>query len=148
LPVFKDQTYSIYSAKQIFDMVGDVEKYPEFLPWCSAAKIINKENNILKAELAIGYNSYSLSYTSLVTLISDEKHNNYAIDVEAISGPFKYLINKWNFTTLTQGGCDIEFFIDFAFESLLFEKLIGGFLEKSLNKMVKSFEKRAKKLYG
>ncbi len=148
MPEFKDKTHSTCSAKQIFEMVADIAKYPEFLPWCSAAKIISKESNELKAELAISYNSYSISYTSLVTLIADEKKNHYAINVEAISGPFKHLINKWDIKGLAKDGCEIEFFIDFAFESLLFEKLVGGFLENSLNKMVGAFQKRAKNLYG
>lgn len=149
MPEFKEKIYSNYKAKQLYDMVKDIEKYPEFLPWCSAAKILTSDSDSIKADLVISYNKYSLSYTSLVKLITfDENYHNCAINVEAIAGPFKYLMNKWSFIDSEQGGCEVIFFIDFAFESILFEKLVGGFLENSLTKMVGAFEKRAKKLYG
>jgi coenzyme Q-binding protein COQ10 len=136
-----------YSAEQIYSLVMDIEKYPEFLPWCKQAKIIeiiSKEN--LRADLLINFKSFFEKYRS------DVKHGKstsdiYFVDVVAIEGPFKKLINRWKFRDLAQGGCEVEFFIEFEFNSFFLTKMLGTIFEKASQKMMAAFEQRAREIF-
>jgi coenzyme Q-binding protein COQ10 len=137
-----------YSAKQIYLLVMDIEKYPEFLPWCKQAKIIEKiSNENLRADLLINFKNFFEKYRS------DVKHgkngdNLYFVDVVAIEGPFKKLVNQWKFRDLENGKCEVEFFIDFEFNSFFLTKMLGGIFERAAEKMMTAFETRAADILG
>lgn len=133
-----------YSPQFLFDLVLDIESYPQFLPWCAKASIISKNEHEINAELIINFQGFSSGYLSRVTF--DNFENTYKIDVQAISGPFKYLINKWHFQEIDKNLCKVEFFIDFEFKTMLLNKLIGVFFAQATEKMILAFEERAKNI--
>ncbi len=138
---------SEFSVDQLYQLVVDIEKYPEFLPWCSAARILEETEHQIVADLIISFKAFTEHYRSQVEL-SPPRSGKAAVDVSLISGPFKYLNNNWKFKTLKNGGTLIEFYIDFEFKSALLQKLIGLLFNKACQKMVDSFEARAKELFG
>ncbi len=144
MPSLKQTKTLPYPAKLLHDLVMDIEQYPQFLPWCKQAKItkiISDEN--LEADLLINFKSFFEKYTSNVT--HGKNNDEYFIDVVAIKGPFKKLVNQWRIKDL-QNGCEVSFFIDFEFNSILLTKLIGVIFEKATEKMMDAFEARAKEL--
>jgi coenzyme Q-binding protein COQ10 len=146
MPSHKEIKTLPYSAKQMFDLVLDIEKYPQFLPWCLAAKITKKINDLhLEADLVINFKGFTQKYSSDVRA-SKTIDNEFLISVAAIDGPFKSLVNSWQFKDIS-GGCQVEFFIDFEFKSLILGKMIGMIFEKATNKMIDAFEARAKIIY-
>lgn len=143
MPTLTDHQRSPYTPRQLFALVADVERYPEFLPWCRAARILEHKEGELLAELVISFKGFTESYTSRVVLTPPA-----AIDVTMTRGPFEHLVNRWRFTPEGQGGTAIEFFLDFKFRSRLLEALIGGLFEKATRKMAAAFTARADALYG
>ncbi|MDE3037408.1 MAG: type II toxin-antitoxin system RatA family toxin [Pseudomonadota bacterium] len=137
-----EQQISPYSPQQLFDLVADVERYPEFLPWCRAARVLEHKDGEILAELVISFAHLTERYTSRVTLSPPD-----AIDAAMIKGPFTHLENRWRFTP-EGGGTRIDFFLDFRFRSKLLEKLIGGLFGKAAAKMTGAFKTRADELYG
>jgi coenzyme Q-binding protein COQ10 len=142
MPRHTEQQLSPYTPKQLFDLVVDIEKYPQFLPWCRAARILERNENEFLGELVISFAHITESYTSRVTL--SEPHS---IDVVMVKGPFEHLTNHWKFTP-TENGTRIDFALDFKFRSRILEKLIGSLFSKATGKMVTAFKKRAQELYG
>lgn len=132
-----------YTSQQLFDMVSDIEKYPEFLPWCVACRIKDKRNNIITADLIVGYKVIRERFTSKVTL--NEPND---ILVEYLDGPMKYLHNRWQFRDLGNGQCEVDFFVDFEFKNPLLQSLMGVFFDEIIRRMTRAFEDRAKELYG
>lgn len=143
MPIHTEQQTSPYTPQQLFDLVADVEKYPEFLPWCRAARILERGENEFLAELIISFAHHSESYVSRVKL-----HAPDAIDVALVRGPFEHLTNNWKFTPRPDGGTIIDFSLDFKFRSRILEKLIGSLFSKATAKMVTAFKVRADSLYG
>jgi coenzyme Q-binding protein COQ10 len=143
MPIHVENQFSPYSPQQLFDMVADVEKYPHFLPWCRAARVIERKDNEFLGELIISFAHITESYTSKVTLNPEAG----IIDVAMVKGPFEYLTNHWKFTA-SEGGTIIDFALDFKFRSKILEKLIGGLFSKASAKMVDAFKARADALYG
>mgnify|MGYP003994569085 CR=1 FL=1 len=133
-----------HSPEQLFDLVADVEKYPEFLPWCVGARIRSREADVLVADLIIGFKGITEQFTSQVKL----DRVAMKIDVTYQDGPFKYLNNHWLFISGEGGTCDIDFFIDFEFKSRLLQALMGPLFGEAVRRMVGAFESRALKLYG
>lgn len=137
-----------YSASQMHDLVMDIEKYPEFLPWCKQTKIVEiiSDNN-LRADLLINFKGFFEKYRSDV---KHGKHSDetYFVDVTAIQGPFKKLVNQWRFRDLEDGNCQVEFFIEFEFNSLLLSKMLGAFFSKAVEKMMSAFETRAEEMFS
>jgi coenzyme Q-binding protein COQ10 len=131
-----------YSAKQMFDLVADIGRYPEFLPWVQATRIIGQQGNVVTAELVVGFKMVREQFTSRVTLDRPAR-----IHIDYISGPLRYLKNDWVFRDVP-GGCEIDFTVDFEFRSFLFEKLAGMFFGEAFRRMVASFEARARAVYG
>jgi coenzyme Q-binding protein COQ10 len=134
-----------YSAKEIYDLVIDIEKYPQFLPWCKNAKItevISSEN--LHADLLINFKNFFEKYTSNVEHKKIE--DDYQVNVVAIKGPFKSLVNIWKIRQIEEKKCEVEFFIEFEFNSIFLTKMIGAIFEKATEKMMTAFEKRAQDL--
>lgn len=137
---------SRYSLEQLYNMVLDIEKYPEFIPWCSSATIIEEAETMLIADLFISFKAFTESYRSQVTL-SPPQNGSATIDVKMISGPFQHMDNKWEFEK-TDSGTRVKFYIDFKFKSFLLEQLIGVFFTSACDKMIDAFEERAQHLYG
>jgi coenzyme Q-binding protein COQ10 len=132
-----------YSVEQMFDLVAEVDLYPEFLPWCLASRITKKEEEFFYADLIIGYKMIREKFTSKVTLSYPDN-----IHVEYIEGPMKFLSNQWKFIPQQDGGCMIDFYLDFEFKHKVLENLMGLFFEKAFQKMVGAFEQRANSLYA
>ncbi|MCE2993334.1 MAG: type II toxin-antitoxin system RatA family toxin [Alphaproteobacteria bacterium] len=145
MTVLNKEYKSQYSIEQLYNMVVDIERYPEFIPWCSSAKIIDEAETIIIADLFITFKSFTESYRSQVTL-SPPQDGLAKIDVKMISGPFKHMDNAWTFES-TESGTVVKFYIDFKFKSFLLEKLIGVFFTSACEKMIDAFEARAKHLY-
>jgi len=144
-----------YSPRQLYDLVADVERYPEFLPWCRAARIIQRKDNEFTAQVVIGYKMVRESFVSRDVLSppggGPDGDGPGRIDVTYEEGPFRYLNNHWIFEPKEidgKPGCRIDFFIDFEFRSHLLQKIIGTLFNEAALKMIDSFEKRAAELYG
>lgn len=143
MPTHAEKRAVPFSPQQLFDLVADVQRYPEFLPWCVGARIRKREGNLIVADLVIGYKMIRERFTSKVTL-SPERNR---IDVEYADGPFKYLNNHWVFEP-HDGGCMIDFYVDFEFKSRMLQKIIEVFFNEAVRRMVTAFESRAYELYG
>ena len=140
---FKEQRIMPYNFELIKDIIMDIEKYPDFLPWCDHATILSKTDQYITAELTVSFKSFSENYISKVLL---EKNNDeYIIQAEAISGPFEYLQNIWNIKRHNNASI-VNFSIDFQFKSKILNKLIGIVFSKATEKMIAAFEERAKNL--
>ena len=137
-----------YSASKMFDLVSDVESYPAFLPWCSGARIncqYNADNKyVIIADLIISFKAFREQFTSEVTL----DRNSNEILVNYVDGPFKYLINRWQFTDEKDDECMAAFAVDFEFKSKILQAVIGIVFNDAMIKIVGAFEKRAFDLYG
>lgn len=144
----KDVQFSPYSPRQLYALVADVARYPEFLPWCRAARILRRESEtVFFAELVIAYKSFSERYTSRVELVPGEgEATPHAIHVVMTEGPFHYLTNEWLFTEENQG-TRIDFTLDFQFRSALLSSLLGPFFGAAAGRMAEAFKKRADELY-
>lgn len=132
-----------YRSDQLYDLVSDVEKYPEFLPWCAAVRILSRSDTEVVADLSIGYKLFRETFRSRVHLTPKTR-----IDVEYITGPFHHLNNHWVFKEVSEKGTDIDFFIDFAFRRSLFQSAAQLVFEGAFNQMLSAFEKRAHEIYG
>jgi coenzyme Q-binding protein COQ10 len=143
MPTHAEKRVLPYSSEQLFDLVADVERYPEFLPWCLAARIRERSSTLVVADLLIGFRMVRERFTSRVALARPTR-----IDVAYTDGPFRYLNNHWVFTDLPDACCEIDFFVDFEFRSALLQKLIGLLFNEAVRRMVSAFETRAKHLYG
>lgn len=142
MPQHAEKRFLPYTQEQLFDLVADVERYPEFLPWCVGARILRRDGDVLTADLIVGFKMLRETFTSKVTLnrLSD-------IQVEYQKGPFKHLRNIWNFIP-RDGGCEIDFYIDFEFKSRLLRNIMGPLFGEAVRRMVSAFEDRAKTIYG
>ncbi|MCC8417577.1 MAG: type II toxin-antitoxin system RatA family toxin [Rickettsia endosymbiont of Bryobia graminum] len=143
MPHFHQEKILPYDAEKLFNLVLDVESYPEFIPWCEAARIISQNENRIIAELVIKIKTFTEKYQSRVTSYSSNQL--FIIEVEAISGPFKYLKNSWKFSKIDTG-TKVEFFIDFQMKLTIFDNLVGMFFGEATKKMIDAFEKRAQAL--
>jgi coenzyme Q-binding protein COQ10 len=131
-----------YTPEQMFDLVADVAKYPQFLPWMIGARIRSRTETDMVADLIIGFRIFRESFTSKVTFARPER-----IHVDYVSGPLKYLKNEWAFVAV-DGGCRVDFQVDFQFQSRMFETLVGALFTEAVRRMVAAFEKRAAELYA
>lgn len=133
-----------YTPEQIFDLVADVPRYPEFLPWCISTRVTERPSDtVMLAEMEIGFKLIRERYTSRITLNRPRE-----LVVESLDGLFKELHTDWRFVGAPQGGVNVEFEIRFAFRSILLQTMIGAVFNEAARMMVRSFEKRAKYLYG
>ncbi|MDB9715270.1 type II toxin-antitoxin system RatA family toxin [Amylibacter sp.] len=146
MPTHTEKRIMPYTAKQMYDLVADVETYPNFLPWCAATRIrkVTKDSHktIIEADLIIAFKVFRERFGSRVTL----KAEKFSIDVEYLDGPFKYLNNHWIFRDV-DGGCEADFFVDFEFKSRVLQALIGVVFNEAMQRIVKAFEMRADDLY-
>jgi len=144
MPTHAEQRLLPYTPEQLFDLVADIERYPEFLPWCVGARIKSRQEHELVADLVIGFKMIRERFTSRVTL----DRPNLRIDVAYTEGPFRYLDNHWIFRPEPGGHTRLDFFVDFEFKSILLQKIIGALFNEAVRRMVAAFEARAKQLYG
>jgi len=144
-----DTQQSPYSTQQIFDMVLDIERYPEFLPWCRTARILERGAGEMTAELAVSFLHLTESYVSHVTYRRPASPaDGGAIDARLLRGPFKHLTNNWIFSPREGGGTNITLDLAFEFRSRLLDSLIGSLFGKATDKMALAFAKRADALYS
>jgi len=143
MPMHAEMRRLPHTPEQMFDLVADVARYPEFLPWCMATRIRRREGDTLVADMVVGFKMFREKFTSRVTLTHRDR-----IDVLYEDGPFKYLNNHWVFERTEDGGCEIDFYVDFEFRSRILQKAIGAVFNEAVQRMVTAFEKRAQDLYG
>ena len=141
-----------HTPEQMFDLVADIEKYPEFLPWCIATRIRKRDTengfDMVISDMVIGYKLFREKFTSKVLLQSPNR-----IDVAYFDGPFSHLKNHWIFEPVysekdSKDACMVDFYIDFKFKSGIFQSTIGAVFNKAVNRMIIAFENRANELYG
>lgn len=132
-----------YSAEQMFALVTDIARYPEFLPWVIALRVRSDSENEAVADMIVGFKGLRESFSCRV-----HKEWPRLVTVSYIDGPMKHLENEWHFAPLESGGCRVDFMVDFSFRSRVFETLAGQMFDKALRKMIAAFEARAGELYG
>lgn len=137
-----------HSARDMFNLVADIEQYPDYLPLCEAMRIVRNEERddkrVLIAKMQVGYKFIRESLTTEVVLDPADR----VISVQYLDGPFSFLENRWRFVPLTDRSCDIHFFIRYSFRSHMLERLMGGLFAKAVRKYTEAFEQRADKVYG
>ena len=148
MPSYSDICISPHSPAKLYAMVLDVEKYSDFLPWCRAARILERHSDYFIGELIVSFSHLTERYSSKVVGVPPSSSAEGSIDVTLVKGPFSHLSNRWRFVALPDGGCEIHFDVDFKFKSGLLEKLIGGVFTRAVEKMSASFMTRADALYG
>ena len=132
-----------YSCEQMFDLVADVGRYGEFLPWVVATRVRSDSEHEMTADMLVGFKAIREKFTSRVT-----KDRPNRIDVHYMDGPLRDLDNSWVFRPTEDGGCEIDFCVQFTFRNSVFEALAGQYFDRAFRKMVEAFEKRADELYG
>jgi coenzyme Q-binding protein COQ10 len=136
-----------YSPMQLFELVADVPRYPEFLPWCHAGRIRRREGpDVQIAELAIGFGPFHEKFASRVVLAPDAP-GGPRIDTTGIEGPFRRLVSRWTFQPHPTG-CTIDFELEFDFRSMLLQQTVRLLFAEAVKRMVSAFEARARELYG
>ena len=131
-----------YRADQLFDLVADVGKYPQFLPWCAGAVVRSRSETEMVADMTIGFGPFRETFTSRVTLERPQR-----VKVRYENGPFRYLNNQWDFLP-HPNGCEVDFFVDFEFRSRILQAAIGVVFNEAVRRMVGAFNKRAREVYG
>lgn len=143
MPKFESSDILPFRDKDLFALVLDVESYPEFLPWCSEVKLVEKGDGYIIADMKIKFSAFAEEYRSEVRF-QDERI--YKVEVKAISGPFAYLTNCWNFHNLNNNFTRVDFFIDFDMKSFLLSQAVAIFFKKATVKILESFKLRAEKV--
>lgn len=143
MPGIRESRQLPYSAEQMFDLVADVARYSEFLPWVVATRVRENSETTMVADMLVGFNALREKFTSRVEKLRPER-----IEVHYLDGPMRDLDNVWRFTPLPQGGCEVDFMVEFTFRNALFERLAGQYFDRAFHKMVGAFEARAHQLYG
>ena len=143
MPTHAERRVLPYTPEQLFDIVADIERYPEFLPWCVATRIRTREGNLITADVVIGFKMFRERFTTRNVLDRPRR-----IDVTYHEGPFKYLNNHWLFEPVGGDSCDLDFYIDFEFRTRLLQMAVGVLFNEAVKVLVSAFEKRAKAIYG
>ena len=142
MPRHTEKKHLPYSPQQLFDLVADVSRYDEFLPWVVAVRVRSSSPTETVADLVVGFNAFKERFTSRVV-----KEAPGRICVDYVEGPLKYLHNHWKFRAVP-GGTEVDFCVDFAFRNRIFEALAGQMFDRALRRMIGAFEARAAVLYG
>lgn len=132
-----------YSAEQMYELVERVERYPEFLPWCGAVRVLDRTPHGMVATLTIAYRGLNQSFTT-----ENEHDPGRAIRMRLREGPFSALSGQWRFTPLAPDACRVEFELDYAFRSALIAKVVGPVFDHIAQTFVDAFVRRAERLYG
>lgn len=148
MPTHSETRHLPYSAQQMYDLVADVESYPKFLPWTAAARIRSTreegEKVVMLADLVISFKVFRERFGSRVTLYPEAGR----IDTEYLDGPFEKMVSNWAFEQTEDGGCNVSFFVDFAFRNKLLQTTATIFFNDAMQRIVRAFERRAAELYG
>ncbi len=136
-----------HSAQAMFDLVADVEQYPQFVPLCSALTVLSrrerKGREIIEARMSVGYKAISETFITRVVLRPDD----LKIDVSYIDGPFEHLENNWTFIPVSPDVCDVDFRLDYAFKSMALSMLMGSVFDRAFARVVGAFRQRADAVY-
>src|SRR5438552_8298353 len=143
MPRHSETKHLPYTPEQLFELVADVARYDEFLPWVVAVRVRSSSEKEMVADLVVGFNAFKERFTSRVV-----KERPTRICVDYVEGPLKYLHNEWAFERAPDNGANVHFSVDFAFKSRLFESLAGAMFDRALRRMTAAFEQRAAALYG
>lgn len=143
MPGIRETRILPYSAEQMFDLVADVARYPEFLPWVIATRVKTDSETEMVADMLVGFKALREKFTSKVIKARPDR-----LEVIYLDGPMRDLDNVWHFRALPQGGCELDFCVDFTFKNMMFEMLAGQYFDRAFRKMVAAFETRADALYG
>jgi coenzyme Q-binding protein COQ10 len=147
MPSFETRRQVPFTPQEMFALVADVERYPEFLPLCEGLRVLSRngegDQQTLVAAMDVGYKGIRETFTSRVTLDATVP----VVRTDLVSGPFTKLVNKWDFTE-TPGGCEVKFFIDYEFKSMLLQMLVGGLFQQAFGRFAEAFEERAHTIYG
>jgi coenzyme Q-binding protein COQ10 len=143
MPGIRETRRLPYSSEEMFDLVADVGRYAEFLPWVVATRIRSNSETEMVADMLVGFKALRERFTSRVL-----KNRPQRIEVIYVDGPLKDLDNVWQFDSLPEGGCEVHFCVDFAFKNVMFQALAGQYFDRAFRKMVTAFEARAEELYG
>ena len=142
MPTHAEKRHVPHSPQEMFALVADIEKYPEFLPWCVGTRVRTNDGEVVLADMVIGYKMFREKFTSEVRLSRPDR-----IDVAYKDGPFKYLNNHWIFLQEPDGTCTVDFYVDFEFRSKFLQKMIGTVFNEAVKIMVHAFETRADSIY-
>ena len=143
MPRHSETKHLPYTPEQLFELVADVARYDEFLPWVVAVRVRSSSEKETIADLVVGFNAFKERFTSRVV-----KERPGRICVDYVEGPLKYLHNEWSSTGRPMAAPNVGFSVDFAFKSRLFETLAGAMFDRALRRMTSAFEQRAAALYG
>lgn len=148
MPQFSTKRRVRHAATDMFDLVADVEKYPQFVPLCSALTVKTRAEKdgrtVLVADMTVAYKVIRETFTSRVTL----DRQSLTILVEYLDGPFKRMQNRWTFYSVETKVCDLEFFIDYEFRSRTLAMLMGAMFDAAFRRFAVAFEQRADEIYG
>ena len=142
MPKHSETRHLPYTPEQMFDLVADVKRYPEFLPWVTAMRVRKDDETETLADMIVGFKGLRETFTSRVQKVRPSELN-----VDYVDGPLKYLRNEWHFRPEPQG-CAVDFTVDFAFKNRMFEMIAGQVFGVALRKMIGAFETRAAQLYA
>lgn len=143
MPSHRETRHLPFRPDQMYDLVADVARYAEFLPWVIATRIKSDSETEMVADMVVGFKQLREKFTSRV-----QKRRNERIEVEYLDGPLRNLENVWQFASDGKGGCSVDFYVAFTFKNRLFESLAGQYFDRAFRKMVSAFETRAQELYG
>ncbi|MGU3359258.1 type II toxin-antitoxin system RatA family toxin [Methylobacterium sp. M6A4_1b] len=149
MPSFRITRAVRHSPRQMYDLVADVERYPDFLPLCESLRVLRRQpgaddTEVLVAEMGVGYKAIRERFTTRVTL----DPQTLRIVAEYIDGPFRHLENRWGFKEAEGGGCTVDFFITYEFKSRTLGMLMGTMFDRAFRKFTDAFEARANRVYG
>jgi coenzyme Q-binding protein COQ10 len=148
MPSHRETRKLPYTAREMFELVADVARYPEFLPWCAAARIRSRRpdggREIMEADLVISFKVFRERFGSRVVLDPAQGR----IETEYIDGPFRHMRSVWQFRDLPAGGCEVDFFVDFEFRNAILQGIIGVVFNDAMQRIVRAFERRAAALHG
>jgi coenzyme Q-binding protein COQ10 len=147
MPTFSTRRRVPYTPRQMYDLVADVETYPQFLPLTEALRIRTREKqgslDVFTADMTVGYKAIRETFLTRVTLHPDVPK----VEARYIDGPFRHLENRWTFHPIA-GGCEIDFFIDYEFKSRMLGLVVGAMFDQAFRKFSEAFETRARAVYG
>lgn len=149
MPTHTERRVLPFMPQQLYDLVAGIDKYPEFLPWCVAARIASRTpqpdgREIVLADMVIGFKMFRERFTSRVTLEPARR----IVDVAYVTGPMKHMQNRWAFVALPDGMTEVDFFVDFEFRNRLLQMTVELLFHEAVKRMVGAFETRARQLYG
>jgi coenzyme Q-binding protein COQ10 len=147
MPTHSETRFLPYTAQQMYDLVANVGAYPEFLPWCSAARVRKVtpqgDHVVMEADLVISFKVFRERFASRVVLYPEQ----HRIDTEYLDGPFRYMKSDWAFAD-RPGGCEVSFHVDFEFKNAILQGIIGVVFNEAMQRIVRAFERRAAMLHG